>query len=243
MSALNTAMVLAAGKGTRMRPLTDDRPKSLVEVGGKTLADHMLDRLAEGGIERAVVNVHYCADKMEAHLRARRGAPAIVVSDEREQLLETGGGLRHARPLLGDGPVFVANTDSVWSGGFNAVEALRAAWDPAVMDVLLLVVPLENSLGFDGPGDFFPEDGGRLRFRDAALSAPLGYMGLHITKQEVVDSEPDQAFSLARIWRRLAPEGRLRCVTFDGFWMHVGDPASRDQAEAYLAGVGRPAMA
>lgn len=232
--SLDTAMVLAAGKGTRMRPLTDDRPKALVEVGGRTLADHMLDRLAEGGVERAVVNVHYRADQMEAHLRRRRGAPAIAVSDEREQLLETGGGLRHARPLLGDWPVFVANTDSVWAGGFNAAEALRSAWDPAVMDVLLLVVPLANSLGFDGPGDFFPESDGRLRFRDAAPSAPLGYMGLHITKQEVVDSEPDQAFSLARIWRRLAPEGRLRCVVFDGFWMHVGDPASRDAADQYL---------
>lgn len=228
-------MVLAAGMGTRMRPLTDERPKALVEVGGRALVDHMLDRLAEGGVERAVVNVHYRAEQMEAHLHGRSRAPAVVFSDERAELLETGGGLRKARSLLGDDAVYVANTDSIWTGGFNAAAALAAAWDPMVMDVLLLVVPLTEAMGFDGPGDFFPGEGGRLVFRGEAASAPLGYMGLHITKPQIVDHAPDGPFSLAMIWRRLATEGRLHGVVFDGFWMHVGDPASRDAAEAHLA--------
>lgn len=234
-AAPKTAMVLAAGMGTRMRPLTDDRPKALVEVAGRPLVDHMLDRLAEGGVERAVVNVHYRAEQMERHLAARRGRPAITVSDERGALLETGGGLKQARPLLGDAPVYVANTDSVWQGGSNAAALLARAWDPAVMDVLLLVVPLVNATGFDGAGDFFPDEDGQLIFRGDAASAPLAYMGLHITKPQVVDAEPEGAFSLAAIWRRLALAGRLRGVVFDGFWMHVGDPAARDEAERRLA--------
>lgn len=232
--SLTTAMVLAAGMGTRMRPLTDDRPKALVEVGGRTLLDHMLDRLAEGGVTRAVVNAHYRADQLEAHLAARSGAPQITVSDERAALLETGGGLRKALPLLGEDPVLVANTDSVWTGGAPAVETLRRAWDPARMDVLLLVVPLSETLGFDGPGDFFPGEGGRLVFRGEAVSAPLAYMGLHVTKPQIVQDGPNGAFSLSTIWRRLAAEGRLYGALFDGFWMHVGDPEARDAADARL---------
>jgi MurNAc alpha-1-phosphate uridylyltransferase len=227
-------MVLAAGLGTRMRPLTDDRPKALVEVAGRTLIDHVLDRLAAGGVRRAVVNVHYFADRLEAHLGRRRGGPEIVISDEREALLETGGGLKKARPLLGDEPVFVANIDSVWTEtGGSAVRALAEAWDPARMDALLMLAP-NGSIGFEGAGDFERAEDGRLTFRTAER-APWGYMGLHLTRPQVVDAEPDGPFSLARIWRRLAPEGRLHGVPLAGEWMHVGDPAARAAAEARLA--------
>jgi MurNAc alpha-1-phosphate uridylyltransferase len=232
---ITTAMVLAAGLGTRMRPLTDDRPKALVEVAGRALIDHVLDRLAAGGVSRAVVNVHYFADRLEAHLKGRAG-PAIVISDERAELLETGGGLKKARPLLGEAPVLVANIDSVWSEPSTpALARLLAAWDPERMDALLLVVPLANASGFEGAGDFFIDAAGALSFRNEAAAAPFAFMGLHLTKPQLVDAEPEGPFSLTRVWRRLAAEGRLHGVAFDGFWMHVGDPQARDAAEQRLA--------
>jgi len=228
-----TAMVLAAGLGTRMRPLTNDRPKALVEVAGQALVDHVLDRLGDAGVETAVVNVHYFADRLEKHLSARTH-PKVVISCERGELLETGGGLKKARPLLGDDPVWVANIDSVWTERRSALRALAAAWDPDKMDVALLLAPLDRSLGFEGDGDVFLEPDGRLRFRGDAPSAPYAYMGVHITKPQIVDDGPEGPFSLAAIWRRLASEGRLYGVPMDGFWMHVGDPQSRDEAEARL---------
>ncbi len=233
---ISTAMVLAAGLGTRLRPLTDDRPKALVEVGGVALIDHMLARLADAGVRRAVVNVHAHADRLQAHLMARTAPPQIVISDERAAVLETGGGLRKARPLLGDAPIFVANIDSVWiETGPPIAQALKAAWDPQKMDVLLALARLDATLGFDGPGDFFLEADGRLRFRGDAPSAPLAYMGLHLTKPQIVDDGPEGAFSLVVPWRKLAAEGRLFGVVLDGDWMHVGDPLARDQAQARLA--------
>jgi MurNAc alpha-1-phosphate uridylyltransferase len=236
MSApFSTAMVLAAGLGTRMRPLTNDRPKALVEVAGQPLIDHMLDRLAEAGVTTAVVNVHAFADRLEGHLKARTAAPVILISDERSEVLETGGGLRLARPLLGDDPIFVANIDSVWrETGASLAEALKAAWDPEHMDVLLALAPLNRTIGFDGLGDFFIAEDGALTFRGEAPSAPFGYMGLHITKPQIVDPGPEGAFSLALLWRDLASQKRLFGVVLEGDWMHVGDPVSRDQAEARL---------
>ena len=234
-AAPKTAMVLAAGLGTRMKPLTDDRPKALVAVAGRPLIDHMLDRLADAGVETAVVNVHAFASRLEGHLRQRVAAPRIVISDERGELLETGGGLRKARPLLGDDPVLVANIDSVWTeSGPSAVDALAQAWDPERMDVCLLLARLDQALGFDGAGDMFRDEDGRLSFRGQAASAPLAYMGVHITKPGLVDDGPEGPFSLATIWRRLAAEGRLFGVVMDGYWMHVGDPQARDAAEARL---------
>ena len=234
MSLPKTALVLAAGLGTRMRPLTSDRPKALVEVGGRALIDHVLDRLADGGVETAVVNVHAFADRLEQHLAARR-YPRIVISDERAELLETGGGLRKARGLIGDDPILIANIDSVWlENGVSALDTLEAAWDPAAMDVCLLLARLDHCIGFEGAGDFFLGADGRLAFRGEAESAPYAYMGLHITKPQVVDGEGDGAFSLAPIWRRLAQAGRLHGAVMDGFWMHVGDPVARDAAEARL---------
>jgi MurNAc alpha-1-phosphate uridylyltransferase len=261
MSAPTTAMVLAAGLGTRMRPLTDDRPKALVEVGGRALIDHMLDRLAEAGVTRAVVNVHAFADRLERHLQGRTH-PAIVISDEREEVLETGGGLKRARPLVGEAPIFVANIDSVWiETGKPALAALAQAWDPARMDALLLLTRTGEALGFDGPGDFFPTialdnpphfdgeaaqraGGAARRAEDAAApltfrgdrpTAPFAYIGVHIAKPQIVDDEPEGPFSLTPVWRRLAARGRLYGLVLDGAWMHVGDPRARDAAEAKLA--------
>lgn len=233
-----TAMVLAAGLGTRMRPLTDDRPKALVEVGGRALIDHVLDRLADAGVSRAVVNVHWFADRLEAHLAGRQ-RPRIVISDERARLLETGGGLKQARPLLGDEPIFVANIDSVWTDRGDALAELARAWDPERMDALLLLARREGAIGFEGKGDVFLAEDGRLTFRGEAPSAPFAYMGVHITRPQVVDDGPDGPFSLSPVWRRLAEQGRLYGRVLDGDWMHVGDPAARDAAEARLAQAAR----
>ncbi|WP_158917861.1 N-acetylmuramate alpha-1-phosphate uridylyltransferase MurU [Caulobacter sp. S45] len=232
-------MVLAAGLGTRMRPLTDDRPKALVEVGGRVLIDHMLDRLVGAGVSRAVVNVHAFADRLEAHLAKRRSAPAIVISDERAQLLETGGGLKKARALLGEAAVFTANIDAVWiENGEPALTALTRAFAPEEMDACLLMTPTDEALGFDGPGDFFMAQDGRLSFRGDAPSAPYAFAGVQIFKPVLVDGETEAVFSTSRIWRRLAEAGRLYGVVLDGEWMHVGDPAAREAAEARLAGSG-----
>lgn len=236
MTAPKTAMVLAAGLGTRMRPLTDDRPKALVEVAGRALIDHVLDRLADAGVEKAVVNVHWFADRLESHLAARGREPETVISDERETLLETGGGLKKAAPLLGDDAVFVANIDSVWIDRGDALNQLARLWNPSIMDAALLLARREGSIGFEGDGDFFLADDGRLTFRGEAASAPFAYMGVHICRPDYVADGPEGAFSLSQFWRRSAAAGRLYGVVMDGDWMHVGDPQARDEAEAKLAG-------
>lgn len=235
MTAPKTAMVLAAGLGTRMRPLTDDRPKALVEVRGRALIDHVLDRLAQAGVEEAVVNVHWFADRLEHHL-ARRATPRIVISDERAELLETGGGLKKARSLLGDAPVFVANIDSVWTDRGDALGDLVRLWNPETMDAALLLARREGSIGFEGDGDFFLGGDRRLTFRGDAPSAPFAYMGVHVTRPGYADQGPEGPFSLSPLWRRSAAEGRLFGCVLDGDWMHVGDPQARDAAEAKLAG-------
>lgn len=229
-----TAMVFAAGLGTRMRPLTNDRPKALVEVGGRPLIDHMLDRLADAGVETAVVNAHHFGDRLIAHLE-KRSAPRIVISDERDQLLETGGGMKKARGLLGEDPIFAVNTDSVWiEGETAAIESLKSAWDPERMDALLLLAPMDQSLGFDGPGDFFLEPDGRIRHRGGEARAPYAYMGVQIMKPGAVYAGPDGPFSLFGAWMQMMAEGRLYGVAMDGFWMHVGDPHAREAAEQLL---------
>ncbi|HUO21977.1 MAG TPA: nucleotidyltransferase family protein [Caulobacteraceae bacterium] len=231
----STAMVLAAGLGTRMRPLTDDRPKALVEVAGRPLIGHMLDRLSQAGATTAVVNLHYFADRLEAYLAVRQ-APAIRLSDERAQLLETGGGLKKARPLLGEAPIWAANIDSVWvEGAHPALPALAAAWDPARMDACLLLAPLARTLGYDGKGDFFLADDGRLSHRGDAAGAPFAYIGVQIIKPQAVDDGPEGPFSLFEVWMRMIERGRLYGVVMDGFWMHVGDPEALIAAEAKLA--------
>ncbi len=237
MSPPKTAMVLAAGLGTRMRPLTDDRPKALVEVGGRALIDHVLDRLATIGVERAVVNVHWFADRLEAHLAGRGRPPRIVISDERDELLETGGGLKKARPLLGDDAVFVVNIDSVWTDRGDALNQLARLWNPSIMDAALLLARREGAIGFEGDGDFFLADDGRLSFRGEAATAPYAYMGVHICRPDYVADGPEGPFSLSALWRRSAAAGRLYGCLLDGDWMHVGDPAARAAAEARLGTV------
>ncbi len=239
-STPTTAMVLAAGLGTRMRPLTDDRPKALVEVAGAALIDHVLRRLGESGVERAVVNVHWFAERLESHLAARAEGPEILISDERAELLETGGGLKKAATLLGTDPVFVANIDSVWTDnsapGDTALNQLARMWNPSTMDAVLLLARREGSIGFEGGGDFFLAGDGRLTFRGEAAEAPFAYMGVHICRPDYVADGPDGPFSLSGFWRRSAAAGRLYGCVLNGDWMHVGDPQARDAAEAKLAG-------
>ena len=228
-------MILAAGLGTRMRPLTLDRPKALIEVGGRALVDHVLDRLAAAGVRRAVVNVHAFADQLEAHVR-RRTDLEIVISDERGGLLETGGGLRAARSLLGDDPILVANIDTIWTeGAIPAVEKLIRAWDASEMDDVLLLAPTAECLGFDGPGDFFRDATGRLAHRGERGGAPFAYAGVHLMDPRQIAEWPNEAHGIFGHWMKMAALGRLHGVVMDGLWMHVGDPAARAAAEARLA--------
>lgn len=233
---IDVAMVMAAGLGTRMRPLTNDRPKPLIEVGGRALIDHMLDRLGAVGVERAVVNVHYLADQMLAHLGARTQAPRIAISDERPLLMETGGGLVQAAPLLGAAPIFVTNTDQVWrEDGADPLATMLAQWDGLQMDALLLLARKERSLGFDGAGDFFLAADGRIGRRGAAPSAPFVYAGVQILHPRVLEGWPCEPFSTNRIWDAALERARVFGCVLDGEWMHVGDPAGRAAAEARLA--------
>lgn len=249
LARIDTAMVLAAGLGTRMRPLTDDRPKALVSVAGRALIDHMLDRLAEDGVRRAVVNIHHHADVLERHL-ARRKSPEIVISDERKLLLETGGALVKARPLLGEAPVFVCNIDSLWiesAGARSALAALRETWDEARMDALLLLAALPKSMGFEGRGDFTMDAIGRLKRRAFHRVAPFAYTGVQILAPKLLDGFAEERFSANKLWDRALgdpgkPESnRLYGVRLEGVWMHVGDPKARDAAEERLARISRRA--
>jgi MurNAc alpha-1-phosphate uridylyltransferase len=182
-----------------------------------------------------VVNVHAFADQLEAHL-AGRADLRVTISDERGGLLETGGGLKAARPLLGDDPILVANIDSAWTEpGQPALDRLIGAWDAAVMDDLLLLAPLDKSSGYDGPGDFFRAADGRLNHRGQAPAAPLAYMGVHMMNPAVIDAWPAGPHGILPHWLEMSSAGRLHGLAIDGFWMHVGDPAAREAAEARLA--------
>ncbi len=228
------AIVLGAGLGQRMRPLTDERPKPLIEVAGKALIDHVLDRLGEAGIETAVVNVHYRADQLEAHL-ARRTHPRIVISDERAELLETGGGVRKALPLLGDEPFLVCNSDSFSVGGAsNSLARLAALWDGTRMDALLLLASAAHALGYDGLGDFAMAQDGALRRRREKEVVPFVFTGISILHPRLLEGSPAGPFSLNRPWNAAIEHGRLFGMRQDGFWMHVGDPAALVAAERFI---------
>src|SRR5579859_311375 len=228
-------MVLAAGLGTRMLPLTETKPKALVEVAGRTLLDRVLDKLAQAGVRRAVINVHHFADLVEAHLRSRTDLE-ILISDERQGLLDSGGGIQNARALLGEDPIFVANIDSLWrEAGPPALERLKAAWDPAQMDLLLLLVARGNGIGFEGPQGFLMDPAGRLTHSTSTeVVTPFANVGVGILKPQILDGQLQRAFSIIPIWHRLQSAGRLHGVVMDAFWMHVGDHAARDAAEARL---------
>jgi MurNAc alpha-1-phosphate uridylyltransferase len=232
---IRRAMVLAAGLGQRMRPITDTLPKPLVAIGGKPMLDHALDRLAEAGVEEAVVNVHHLPGLIEAHV-AGRTHPRVTISDERALLLETGGGVKKALPLLGQAPFFHVNSDSLWSEtGASNVAAMARDWDPARMDMLLLLAKRETSIGFDGAGDFFLGEDGRLARRGAAASAPYVYAGVAILKPQLFADTPEGPFSLNLLFDRAIAAGRLHGLVLQGQWLHVGTPGAIAPAEAAFA--------
>lgn len=236
MSAIDTAMVLAAGLGTRMRPITDRIPKPLVAVAGKTLLDHVLDPLAEAGVTRAVVNVHHLADQIEAAV-AGRSRPAVVISDERKAILDSGGGVARALPHLGE-TFLIRNADSFWtdSGPSNLTRMIEA-FDPARMDTLLLLATLEGSVGFDGAGDFFRDADGRLTRRGEAPRAPFAYAGAAIMRRGDFAGRGDgEVFSLNALWNVSLAQGRLFGLVLDGLWLHVGTPDAIGAAERAIAG-------
>ena len=243
MSVPETAMVLAAGLGTRMRPLTDDRPKALVEVGGRALIDHMLERLAEAGVQRAVVNVHAFADRLICHLEARANGMEIAISDERRhpRPLETGGGLKFARALLPESPILVANIDSVWieegPPPARAIQALCEGYDPDLMAARLMLAGMKRTSGFDGAGDFRMKADGALipRRVTGEPTAPLNYMGVHIVDPHPIFASQETEFGLFPFWAHWATQGRLHGMLMEGDWMHVGDPEALRVAEARLA--------
>ncbi len=229
-----TAMLLAAGLGTRMRPLTDAMPKPLLEVAGRSLIDRLLDVLVEAGVERAVVNLHWQADRLERHLAVRSDIE-IILSDERAQLLETGGALALAGPLLGDAPVFVVNTDAFWAPTDSApLHQLAAAFDPARMDELLLLADTGRALGFHGAGDFFLGETGSLTRRGDAGHAPWAYAGLRIAQPASYRSQRPEPFSANRVWEPMLTGHRLHGLSLDRFWLHVGDPQALEDANMWM---------
>lgn len=229
------AFVLAAGKGERMRPLTDTRPKPLVAVAGRALIDQVLDRLADAGINDAIVNVHYLADQIENHIR-NRTSPAITISDERVELLDTGGGVARALPKLGHAPFLIHNSDSIWIEGMGSnLDRLIGAWDESAMDSLMLVAPIATSIGYDGPGDFQMDETGRLTRQTGARMSPFVFAGVSIAHPRLFDGAPQGPFSLNKLWNRAIDKSRLYGVRLEGIWMHVGTPDAIGQAENAIA--------
>ena len=227
----STAMVFAAGLGARMRPITDAIPKPLVKVAGRTLIDHCLDRLAEAGVDKAIVNVHWLADQIEAHLETR-AAPRIVISDERAKLLDQGGGIKKALPLIGDAPFLICNTDALWiEGPRSQLARLIKAFDPERMDALLLVAQAAGAVGVDWPGDFNMDPFNRLTKRDPRRVAPFVYSGFGVIKPQLFKDVAGDVFRLAPFFFRAAEQGRLYGVRLDGIWLHVGRPESIVEAE------------
>ena len=228
------AMVLAAGLGTRMRPLTDKIPKPLVPVAGKPLLDYALDKLANAGVTTAVVNVHYLADQIERHLAGRR-TPAIILSDERERLLDTGGGVVKALPQLGRTPFFHVNSDTLWIDGVTPnLTRLAQAFDPAHMDALLLLAPTAASIGYHGKGDFAMDADGTLRRRAENEVLPFVYAGVALLAPTLFADAPSGVFSLNLLFDRAAAKGRLAGLRLEGLWMHVGTPEAIAEAEAAI---------
>ncbi len=229
-------MVMAAGKGTRMQPLTNAMPKPLVPFMGRPLIDHVLDRLEEAGIEEVIVNSHHFADMLEAHV-LKRERPRIVLSDERGELLDTGGGAKKALPLLGDDPVITFNSDSVWYEGDGTGENIRNLinyFDPDTMDALLMIADAGTTIGFVGRGDFHMDAEGRLTRRGDAAMAPCMFAGVQVIKPQLFAGGPSGAFSTNLIWDRLIAKGTLFGHRMRGTWMHVGTPEDLEKSETFL---------
>jgi N-acetyl-alpha-D-muramate 1-phosphate uridylyltransferase len=235
---LTTAMVLSAGLGKRMAPAANGLPKPLVRLGGKALIDHALDRLAEAGVARAVVNVHHQADLIEKHVQGRQ-KPAIEISDERAALLDTGGGVKKALGRLGPGSFLIHNADSVWIEGVGSnLARLAGAWNEVGMDCLMLLAPAAASHGYQGRGDFALESDGRIRRRRVEQElVPFAFTGVSVAHPRLFEASPDGAFSLNLVWSRAIAVARAYGVRMDGVWMHVGSPEALAEAERCLSGV------
>ncbi|MGB7405436.1 MAG: nucleotidyltransferase family protein [Pacificimonas sp.] len=234
----DAAMVLSAGLGRRMRPLTATKPKPLIEVNGRALIDYSLAGLANSGVKRAVVNVHYLAGQVEAHVTRQTHGLDIRLSDEREELLETGGGVKKALPLIDADPFVVTNSDNiVIDGPMDTVSLLAERWDPKTMDALLLLVPLAKATGYEGVGDFRMDGTGKVERRGGRRLAPFIYSGTQIVSKRMFDNSPDGKFSFNLLWDRLISEGRLYGLSHPGEWYHVGTPDAVKRTAALL-GVG-----
>jgi MurNAc alpha-1-phosphate uridylyltransferase len=233
---VGTAMVLAAGLGKRMRPLTATRPKPLVEVAGQSLLDHVLDRIRAAGIPRVVVNVHYLADALEAHLKRKASDLEVAISDERGQLLETGGGVAKALPLITGDTFLIANSDNLWiDGPVDAIRLLSNRWDDATMDALLLMVPLARANCHSGQGDFHMDACGRIARRRASKVAPFVFTGVQLVSKRLFDGVPDGAFSFNVLWDRAIAAGRAYGVVHQGLWFDVGTPPAIAKTELLLS--------
>ena len=230
-----TAMVMAAGLGKRMRPLTATRPKPLVEVAGKPLIDHVLDRLRSAGVGKIVVNVHYLADAMEAHLASRAADLDVTISDERELLLETGGGLVQAATKIDDDPFLVVNSDNYWlDGPADTLRLLASHWRDEEMDALLLLVPHARAANNNGVGDFHMDSLGRLRRRGRGRVAPFVFTGIQMVSKRLLRDAPEGAFSTNIFWDRAIEEGRCFGAVHQGLWFDVGSPPAIKATEAAL---------
>jgi MurNAc alpha-1-phosphate uridylyltransferase len=232
------AMVLAAGLGVRMRPLTDKMPKPLVPVAGQPLLDHVLDKLAVAGVAEAVINVHYLPDQIIEHTRLRK-KPRVIISDERDQVLGTGGAVVKALPILGNAPFFHVNADTMWIDGVRPnLARLAEAFDPERMDILLLMAPTTSSIGYSGRGDYSMLPDGALRKRRELQVVPFVYAGAAIMSPSLFTDAPKDAFSLTKMFDRANEQERLFGLRLDGVWMHVGTPDAVQAAEdAFLESV------
>lgn len=237
---IRRAMVMAAGKGVRMLPLTLDRPKPLIEVAGKTLIDHALDRLVAAKVELAVINLHYKGEMLAAHLKNRRDI-AIRFSSEDDRLLDTGGGVVKALPHFEGEPFFILNADSIWvEGAHSALAAMNQAWDGTRMDGLLLLASLVTALGYDGwRGDFRLSPTGHVSRVPERLVSGFAYPGVQIAHPRLFADPPGEVFSTNLMWDRAIARSRLFGVRLEGAWLHVGSPKARDGAEAFLAKLGK----
>lgn len=236
MSALpKSAMIMAAGLGTRMRPLTDHKPKPLIEIDGKPLLDHVLDRLGAAGVEQVVVNVHYLPEALEAHLKGHCGGLDIVISDERDLLLETGGGLVRAGPLIDSDPFFSVNSDNLWlDGSRDTLVGLAQQWDDDRMDALLLLVPRKAARNHRGNGDFRLGEAGRVERRGEQPFAPFVFTGIQIVSKRLLRDAPHGPFSTNVLWDRAIAAGRCFGAVHDGLWFDVGNPEAIGLTEAAL---------
>jgi MurNAc alpha-1-phosphate uridylyltransferase len=235
MNGPRRAMILAAGLGTRMRPLTNNVPKPLVRVRGRALIDRVIDRLVAAGVEMIVVNIHHHADLLRAHLAARRDVE-IRISDETDAILGSGGGIFKVLPMFEGRPFFVHNADSIWVEGYgHALERMIANWKPETMDALLLAAPLVTAIGYEGPGDFLMDADGRLSRVPEGRLSPFAYPGVQIVHPRFFDGSAPGAFSINPLWDRAIERGRLFGVRLDGVWMHVGTPEALAQSEEFLA--------